>query len=77
MKKDAGLQALPGHRPQGADGGRARPPVYRMGCRPSEGWRDPFWYYMHQYRKMKKTTGEVLMSMKFARRTIEWSRRTT
>ena len=38
------------------------PPVYRMKLfAPNEVLaRSRFWYYMHQYRKMKKTTGEVL-----------------
>ena len=38
------------------------PPVYRMKLfAPNEVLaRSRFWYYMHQYRKMKKTTDEVL-----------------
>ena len=38
------------------------PPVYRMKLfAPNEVLaRSRFWYYMHQYRKMKKTTGEIL-----------------
>ena len=38
------------------------PPVYRMKLfAPNEVLaRSRYWYYMHQYRKMKKTTGEIL-----------------
>ena len=38
------------------------PPVYRMKLfAPNEVLaRSRFWYYMHQYRKMKKTTGDIL-----------------
>ena len=40
----------------------ANPPAYRMKLfAPNEVLaRSRFWYFMHQSRKMKKTTGEIL-----------------
>jgi len=40
----------------------SNPPAYRMKLfAPNEVMaRSRFWYFMHQMRKMKKTTGEIL-----------------
>jgi large subunit ribosomal protein L18Ae len=40
----------------------ANPPAYRMKLfAPNEvAAKSRFWYFMHQMRKMKKTTGEIL-----------------
>jgi large subunit ribosomal protein L18Ae len=40
----------------------ANPPAYRMKlfARDEVRAKSRFWYFMHQMRKMKKTTGEIL-----------------